>query len=95
MNDKINQKVQSVNEVTTIRGISRSIKYLGKILPLFGLLEVFGEPPVEVKDDRMRVIIVEYKNKHAAYVVSDFMNPQKIVISEFDRPFITGQIRFG
>jgi HPt (histidine-containing phosphotransfer) domain-containing protein len=32
----------------------------------------------------MRVIIVEYKNKRAAFVVSDFMNPQKIVISEFD-----------
>jgi chemotaxis protein histidine kinase CheA len=74
----------SVNEVTTIRGISRSIKYLGNILPLFDLLEIFGEMPVEVKDDQMRVIIVEYKNKRAAYVVSDFMNPQKIVISEFD-----------
>ena len=74
----------SVNEVTTIRGISRSIKYLGNILPLFDLLEIFGEMPVEVKDDQMRVIIVEYKNKRAAYVVSDFMNPQKIVITEFD-----------
>ena len=74
----------SVNEVTTIRGVSRSIKYLGGILPLFDLLEIFGEMPVEVKDDQMRVIIVEYKNKRAAYVVSDFMNPQKIVISEFD-----------
>ncbi len=74
----------SVDEVTTIRGTSRSIKYLGKILPLFDLLEIFGEPPVEVKDDQIRVIVVEYKNKRAAYVVSEFMNPQKIVISEFD-----------
>lgn len=74
----------SINEVTTIRGTSRSIKYLGRILPLFDLLEIFGEMPVEVKDDQMRVIIVEYKNKRAAYVVSDFLNPQKIVISEFD-----------
>ena len=74
----------SVDEVTTIRGTSRSIKYLGKILPLFDLLEIFGEPPVEVMDDQIRVIVVEYKNKRAAYVVSEFMNPQKIVISEFD-----------
>ena len=74
----------SVNEVTTIRGTNRTIKYLGNILPLFDLLEIFGEPPVEVQDDQMRCIIVEYKNKRAAFVVSDFMNPQKIVISEFD-----------
>ncbi len=74
----------SIDEVTTIRGTSRSIKYLGKILPLFDLLEIFGEPPVEVKNNQIRVIVVEYKNKRAAYVVSEFMNPQKIVISEFD-----------
>lgn len=74
----------SVNEVTAIRGTSRTIKYLGKILPLFDLLEIFGEPPVKIQDNQMRAIIVEYKNKRAAFVVSDFMNPQKIVISEFD-----------
>jgi chemotaxis protein histidine kinase CheA len=74
----------SVNEVTTIRGTNRTIKYLDKILPLFDLLEIFGEPPVKIHDNQMRAIIVEYKNKRAAFVVSDFMNPQKIVISEFD-----------
>ena len=74
----------SVNEVTIIRGTHRTIKYLGNILPLFDLLENFGEPPVKIQDNQMRVIIVEYKNKRAAFVVSDFMNPQKIVISEFD-----------
>jgi chemotaxis protein histidine kinase CheA len=74
----------SVNEVTTIRGTSRTIKYLGNILPLFDLLEIFGESSVSIQDDQMRVIVVEYKNQRAAFVVSDFMNPQKIVISEFD-----------
>ncbi|MHC4537908.1 MAG: chemotaxis protein CheW, partial [Planctomycetota bacterium] len=74
----------SVNEVTTIRGTNRTIKYLGNILPLFDLLEIFGEPPVKIQDNQMRIIIVEYKNKRAGFVVSDFMNPQKIVISEFD-----------
>ncbi|MBC8471312.1 MAG: chemotaxis protein CheW [Planctomycetes bacterium] len=74
----------SVNEVTTIRGTSRTIKYLGRILPLFDLLEIFGESPVKIQDNQMRAIIVEYKNKRAAFVISDFMNPQKIVISEFD-----------
>jgi chemotaxis protein histidine kinase CheA len=73
----------SVDEITTVRGISRSIKYLGRILPLFDLLEIFGMPPVEDEGGQIRVIIVEYKNKRAAYVVSDFLNPQKIVISEF------------
>ena len=74
----------SVNEVTTIRGTNRTIKYLDKILPLFDLLEIFGEPPVKIQNNQMRAIIVEYKNKRAAFVVSDFMNPQKIVISDFD-----------
>lgn len=74
----------SVNDVTTIRGTSRTIKYLGNILPLFDLLEIFGEAPVRVQDGQMRVIVVEYKSDRAAFVVSDFMNPQKIVISEFD-----------
>ena len=74
----------SVNEVTTIRGTNRTIKYLGNILPLFDLLEIFGEQPVKIQDNQMRIIIVEYKNKRAGFVVSDFMNPQKIVISEFD-----------
>ncbi|MGD8786491.1 MAG: chemotaxis protein CheW [Phycisphaerales bacterium] len=74
----------SVNEITTVRGVSRSIKYLGRILPLFDLLEIFGMPPAEVEGGQIRVIIVEYKNKRAAYVVSDFLNPQKIVISEFN-----------
>jgi chemotaxis protein histidine kinase CheA len=74
----------SVDEVTTIRGTSRTIKYLDKILPLFDLLEIFGEPSVKIQDNQMRAIIVEYKNKRAAFVVSDFMNPQKIVIPDFD-----------
>ncbi|MBN1807076.1 MAG: chemotaxis protein CheW [Sedimentisphaerales bacterium] len=74
----------SVDDVTTIREISRTIKYLGNILPLFDLLEIFGEAPVGIHDGQMRVIVVEYKSKRAAFVVSDFMNPQKIVISEFD-----------
>lgn len=74
----------SVSEVTNIRGRNRTIKYLGKILPLFDLLEIFGEPRIKVKDEQIPVIIVEYKNRRAAFIVSDFMNPQKIVISEFD-----------
>ena len=31
------------------------------------------------------VIIVEHKGRRLAYSVSDFMNPQKLVISAFDR----------
>jgi chemotaxis protein histidine kinase CheA len=75
----------STSEVTTAKGRHRSIVYLGKILPLFDLLEIFGESSVEIKDEQLPVIIVEYKHKRAAFIVSDFLNPQKIVISEFDK----------
>ncbi len=73
-----------VSEVTTTTGKGRSIIYLGAILPLFDLLETFGEDPIEPIDGQYRVIIIEHKKDRVAYVVSDFMNPQKIVISEFD-----------
>lgn len=74
----------STSEVTITKGRYRSIVYLGKVLPLFDLLEIFGEPAVEIKDEQIAIIIIEYKHKRAAYIVSDFLNPQKIVISEFD-----------
>jgi chemotaxis protein histidine kinase CheA len=74
----------AVQDVTTTTGKGRSIIYLGNILPLFDMMEVFGEPPIEVQDDQLRVIIIEYKKERLAYCVSDFLSPQKIVISEFD-----------
>ncbi|HPS02394.1 MAG TPA: ATP-binding protein [Candidatus Sumerlaeota bacterium] len=73
-----------VKDVTTTTGRARSIMYLGSILPLFDLMAVFGEAPIEVQDDLLRVIIIEHKKERLAYCVSDFLSPQKIVISEFD-----------
>ncbi len=72
------------SDVATTAGRGRTIFYLGNILPLFDLLEVFGETPVDEQSDEYRIIIIEYKHKRVAYVVSDFLSPQKIVISEFD-----------
>ncbi len=73
------------DEITTVRGRNRTIMHLGSILPLFDLLEILGEVPVQRETDGIaRVMIVEYKHRQAAYVVSDFLSPQKIVISEFD-----------
>jgi chemotaxis protein histidine kinase CheA len=71
-----------LDEITTVTGQGRTIQYLGKTLPLFDLLEVFGEPPVEVDGDVMQVILVEHKSRLVAYTVTDFLSPQKIVISE-------------
>jgi len=75
----------SVNpsQVSTVTDRGRSILYLDRLLPLFDLMEVFGERPV-VYDDQLNIIIVEYKHKCAAFIVSDFLSPQKIVISDFD-----------
>ncbi len=81
------------SEITSVQGRSRTIMHLGQILPLFDLLEVLGEAPVPLDDEMVRVMIVEYKHRRAAFVVSDFLNPQKIVISEFDGievPGLTG-----
>ncbi len=74
----------SGSAITTMKGTNRSIVYLGKILPLFDLLEIFGEPAVETDDEQIPVLILEYKHQRAAFIVSEFLNPQKIVISEFD-----------
>jgi chemotaxis protein histidine kinase CheA len=74
----------SETDVTITTGKARSIKYLGKLLPLFNLLEIFGEEPVLTDDGKLPVLIVEHKHKLAAFVVSDFLSPQKIVITEFD-----------
>ncbi|MFP4356079.1 MAG: ATP-binding protein [Phycisphaerae bacterium] len=71
-------------EISTVRGRSRTIMHLGQLLPLFDLLEILGEPPLAGDGDSVPVMIVEYKHRRAAFVVSDFLNPQKIVISEFD-----------
>lgn len=76
----------SVNpdEVATTTGKGRSITYLGNILPLFDLLSVFGEEPLGETRENLRVIIIEHKKHRVAYRVSEFLNPQKIVISNFD-----------
>lgn len=71
-------------EVTTTTGKGRSIMYLGSILSLFELMEVFGDKPVGAIDGKLRVIVIEHKKQRVAYVVSEFLSPQKIVISEFD-----------
>lgn len=77
--------------VTTIAGGGRSIQYLGNTLPLFDLMEVFDGPPVKSADDgQMRVLIVEHKHRQVAYVVSDFLSPQKIVISEVEGMDVPG-----
>jgi chemotaxis protein histidine kinase CheA len=73
----------SPGAVSTVTDRGRSILYLDRLLPLFDLMEVFGEDPV-LYDDQLSIIIVEYKHKSAAFVVSDFLSPQKIVISDFD-----------
>lgn len=71
-------------EISTTAEKGRTIMYLGHILPLFDLLEVFGEPPLEPQGDKVSVLILEHKHHRLAYVVSEFLSPQKIVISEFD-----------
>ncbi len=71
-------------DITTTTGKGRSIVFLGKILPLFDLMTVFGEPPAKVEGDTYPVIIIEHKKTQLAYIVSAFQNPQKLVITEFD-----------
>jgi len=73
----------SAADITTTTGKGRSILYLGNILPLFDLMQIMGESPLPLEDP-IRIIILEHKNRRAAYVVSEFLSPQKIVISEFE-----------
>lgn len=80
----------SVDQIHTTMGRGRSVTYLGSILPVFDLQDVFGEPPVEPTGDEVRLLIVEWKQHRVAYVVSDFLNPQKIVISDVNGMDVSG-----
>ena len=93
VNAVVASRAVPVAEISTVRGRSRQIQHLGRLLPLFDLLEVLGEPPLPVSEADVPVMIVEHKHRLAAFIVSDFLNPQKIVISEFDGievPGLTG-----
>ena len=72
----------SAAAITTAKQQGKAILHLGRLLPLFDLMEVFGEPGVQY-DEQLQIIIVEHKHRKVALVVSDFLSPQKIVISEF------------
>ncbi|MCK5173957.1 MAG: Hpt domain-containing protein [Planctomycetes bacterium] len=72
-----------IDKVTNTTNKGRSIIYLGRILPLFDLMEILGQEPVKTEGDQLRVLIIEYKQSCVAYIVSDYLNPQKIVITEF------------
>ncbi|MFW6256344.1 MAG: ATP-binding protein, partial [Candidatus Sumerlaeota bacterium] len=85
INSVIASQSVKVKDITTTTGKGRSIIYLGNILPLFDLMEVFGEPRIQPEEDGThRVLILEHKKQQLAYVVSDFLSPQKIVITEFN-----------
>lgn len=74
-----------VSKIRTIAGQSRVIPYLNEYLPLEDLGQIFGESPVIGSGaDRIFALIVQHKRDTVAFQVSEFLSPQKVVISALD-----------
>ena len=57
----------------------RYFLYQGSVIVLHDLQELLGNPPLELAEANIPVVIVQSGNKHAAFVVSEFLGPQKLV----------------
>jgi len=68
------------SEIITSMDSNWHVKYLDEIVNLFDLSEIFGMEPVDVEQfEFIPVIIVESRNEKVAFIVSEFLNPQKLV----------------
>lgn len=62
----------------------RSIKYLNQLLPLHSLNYVLDRVQPAGEGEMLSIIVVEHKGAQVAFVVSEFLSPQKLVIIPFD-----------
>ncbi|MBI5184875.1 MAG: chemotaxis protein CheW [Nitrospinae bacterium] len=75
------------NEIQTTMRQGENILYLGKIIPLYDLMQLLYGRKVEITGGAIPVIIIEYKNSKIALKVSEFLSPQKLVIIPLDNYF--------
>ncbi len=64
----------------------RMVEYLGHMLPLFTLTAVLdkSDETDEETPDPLPVLVIEHKDQMAAFVISEFYSPQKLVIIPFE-----------
>ncbi|MDD9945051.1 MAG: ATP-binding protein [Myxococcales bacterium] len=76
-------------ELVSVMNGTWSLRYLDSIIPVRDLLGVFGERPVhptlEVGAEReLCLLVIEHRGRRVAFIVSEFLHPQKLVITSFD-----------
>ena len=82
------------SEIRVIAGLGRVIPYLGEYIPLEDLSRVFGEAPIVPHEaERVYVLVVQHKQEKTAFQISEFLSPQKVVISELDPKMSTQGIQ--
>ncbi len=67
-------------EIITAMENSESIKYLGNIIPLHDLRHLLSGLPLNEDVETLPVIIIDAKNGRIALKVSQFVQPQKLVL---------------
>ncbi|UQZ89059.1 hypothetical protein C4J81_07550 [Deltaproteobacteria bacterium Smac51] len=67
-------------EVITTMESTESIQYLGSIIPLHDLRGLLSGAPLTEVQDTLPVIIIDAKNGRIALKVSQFVQPQKLVL---------------
>ncbi len=68
-----------VSQIHSALDRGRYFLYQGSVIVLHDLQELLGKPPLELDSANIPVVIVQSGNKHAAFVVSEFLGPQKLV----------------
>jgi len=77
-----------VEKVITAFNRGEVFEYLEQVLPIYDLYGVISKN--EAKKDRSKqetvsILVIEHKSKRAAFVVSEFLAPQKLVIIPFEQ----------
>jgi len=77
----------SRSELSSVLDKKGMIKYLGNLLPLHNLDDVMNKRDtntVNFDEDPVNILVVEHKVTRIAFVVSNFLAPQKLVIIPFN-----------
>lgn len=72
------------DEIKTTLEKGKMVKYLDRLLPLYDLNEVLKGSEAAHNGDMVSVLVVEHKGETAAFRITDFLSPQKLVIIPFN-----------
>ncbi len=77
-----------VVEIVTAFGKGEVFEYLGQVLPIYDLYGVISKNVIKKDTERQEIVsilIIEHKFRKVAFIVSEFLAPQKLVIIPFEK----------